>query len=190
MEYPEEEKGRCRSCGFVAKHQRKFMYRIPGRTYFLVEDDERFPGAGQGDVFTYMFDPDKGREGGTALTELVCFVRAADFALTKGVEEARAILNEDRKCLDWYPFRPGLDPYEHLEEQKMQDLERRREKVNLQLASLTEEIAKIAARQWWVSLLALIVGALVVLIAAWLFQGDTNVNVFLPTPAPSPIPVP
>jgi len=125
MQYTEDLKGRCVSCGFLAKHT------LPGsapETYFEVEMAEREAGA----VFSHniVFQ-------GPERTTLACFRNAAvlgpevESALKSDESAGRQaaaqqVILKDRGCAYWFPYQPGLDPKEHLGGKAMQDVEERR----------------------------------------------------------------
>ncbi len=203
--------GRCRTCGFAAKHQRLWDFRNPGPTYFEIERDER-EGPHQGRVFAQAVEASRGSITGVIPTDMVCFVGAALYCVvptydTKSALAAREELNKDRGCRSWYPYRRGHSPKEHYEERRMLDQERRQEEVTKDLARMATEIRKaslrtqgriagIAVWQVAVSLFAVSLGGILVFAAAWLFQSDINNvispvnNIVIQTSSPTPMPTP
>lgn len=121
-------RGRCVSCGFLAKHA------VPGEglsTYFEVESSER----ASGEVFSHT--PDSVR--GPVPTMPICFRSA--FALGQEVidehqvrdmkgkkEAAQRVFLRDRNCDQWFQYTPGLSPQQHLGGLAMQELEQRQYK--------------------------------------------------------------
>jgi len=119
-----ELRGRCISCGFLAKHS------SPGKrpaTYFEIETAER----AEGTVFTHTPDA----FGGPVLTSPICF-RGAYALGQEVIEETRLpdmgneraafrVFLKDRSCAKWFSYTPGLSPQQHLGGLAAQELEQR-----------------------------------------------------------------
>ena len=126
-------KGRCISCGFLAKHA------APG--YVEAELYEREIGK----VFEHAVE---GSE--RVITSPICFLGA--FALGQEVKEeqqaggktkeeaARIVLLKDRTCPQWFRYQPGLPPQQHLGGLAMQEMEERQYKF--------QEDMELRRRQW------------------------------------------
>ena len=216
--YPDTEIGRCRSCGFLAKHQKKFGEYVPGSVYFELNWDERQEGnAHQGAAFTQWIqtEPSAQLAQGSIPTKMVCLVRAAPFEVDGDIQAARAELNQDRGCLSWFAYRPGRTPVQHLDEKQMLEIQKQREAHDLKIAEMRKEfdekalevhkaIADASSTQAlatkanvFVAGFAVFVGAAVVIVTTAIFQGNTTVNnlpptnnieITLPTPEPTPTP--
>ncbi|HUF54481.1 MAG TPA: hypothetical protein VMR52_12005 [Dehalococcoidia bacterium] len=183
---------------------------IPGEVYFELNWDERQEGhPHQGDGFSKWIqtEPSPQLAEGSIPTKLVCLVRAEPFEIDEDIQRAREELNRDRKCSDWFPYQPGRSPSQHLEDRKEKEVETERRRHELQIAEMQSKfsekalevesklldvesrIADAATSQktaaWFtvgVSVLAVCVGAVVVFVAAALFEGETTVTVGVPAP--------
>jgi len=147
VEYSEQFRGRCVSCGFLAKHG------MPGsgpRTYFEVEMAERESGA----VFAHVLDAFKGPvptspacfRNVTALGREVISVRESD-SVEGNLAAARAIILKDRQCPRWFPYQPGLDPREHLGGLAMQEAEDRRNRFEETMEARRREFEERMERE-------------------------------------------
>lgn len=118
-------RGRCVSCGFLAKHG-------PAgeglSTYFEVELWER----ASGKVFSHT--PDSVR--GPVHTIPICFRSASGLGeeviaecqlpdVKAKQEAAQTVFLKDRDCDQWFQYVPGLSPQQHLGGLAMQQLEQR-----------------------------------------------------------------
>jgi hypothetical protein len=131
VEYAEEEKGRCRSCGFLSKHS---TYRkSPAPRFYEIEQYERQT---ESHELLFRYPVDVAARVLEVYVEVVCFVQAADLneplreigPVQEGnwperVRIAKEIINFDRHCPAWYPYDPGFSPREHYEVYQMQRLE-------------------------------------------------------------------
>jgi len=54
------------------------------------------------------------------------------------------ILDGNRQCLRWFSYRPGFSPKEHLEVERMEELEQRRRDHELRLAAMEQEARRSA----------------------------------------------
>jgi hypothetical protein len=150
VDYKEDEKGKCRSCGFLAKHGLPGM-NLPSPRFFEVDPLER-----RAVFFTHLFNHSLIYRN-SFKTELVCFVGRADLMaeLACLLEEseaimlnARALLDRDRQCKGWYPFTPGFDPSEHLAELRRQQLEDDRRRFEEGLSKRAEDLqTALASRE-------------------------------------------
>lgn len=147
MEYTEEEKGRCRSCGFLSKHST--YRRSPVPRFYEIEKHERE--TTEHDVL-FRYPADLASRVLEIPTELVCFVHAADLgaplrhmnALTaenwpERLRIGQEIINRDRQCPAWYPYDPGCSPREHPEELQRQRLEDDRRTFEMKLFDLGQK---------------------------------------------------
>lgn len=136
MDYSQEQKGKCSTCGFLARKAVNLTDRSP---YSEAFEANRENGGGVYIQITNKSVP----------APFVCFIRAQDIdaeikkAFTalcpphaatssyfdsniSGDVYARAslqIFRVNRSCEQWYPYTPGFSPKEHLEEFKMLRLE-------------------------------------------------------------------
>jgi hypothetical protein len=124
-DYPAGEKGRCWTCGYLAK------YRTPNNTYHEVSIDERVQCSKR--LFLHRLDGSSGYYDVDAKPE--CFVRAYpigdDIAcispdVANRFGEIDKILHLERNCSEWRPHIPGFNPRDHLEDYKMIELEKDR----------------------------------------------------------------
>lgn len=155
MEYADEEKGRCRSCGFLAKHS--LFARSPRPRFHEIEAGER-RSANHVSIFTYPATV--GTRMLNVEAEVVCFVHEYDLMeelpnVSRGelkdatelqrAEVAVEVIAKDRHCQAWYPYTPGFGPSEHYEELKMQRLEQDRRTFEMQLAAMGERAQERSA---------------------------------------------
>jgi hypothetical protein len=110
--YPSANRGRCQTCGFLAN--------------LVSGDSAEIPGG----VRNNGID----RDGKTPIYS-VCYVdaqpiwRETETALRSGkseVEAVKEVFHKDRKCADWYPYRPGASPLWHYEDMRTMYLEQAR----------------------------------------------------------------
>jgi len=129
VEYGEQDKGKCLTCGFLAKHTSVAPgHYAPSPRYYEIEVDERQRGA----CFYYHIEP-----GRPLTTEPACIKHAAILSneLASELERLRTeaytleaksqatrenaafnvVSNDQRSCKHWYPYWPGFSPKEHLE---------------------------------------------------------------------------
>jgi hypothetical protein len=134
MALPEEQKGRCISCGFLAK--RPSAQRVMPPDYYEVSLEERQ----QGQMFLHIPDTFTGQIS----TDPACLRRAADLAqeMSGTTNTAAAtVLGKDRHCDKWHAYTPGLNPKEHLEEFKARELERERRRFELSITVILGGLA-------------------------------------------------
>ncbi len=115
--------GRCVNCGFLGKRSPRF--------------DEKCFHASEKDRISGRLNQHTTLEGnvGTFTTIPWCYVGKADFQTELGgiaatafqPDKMREIIEEDRKCPSWYPWREFATPKEHFEESMMLAMEKRRE---------------------------------------------------------------
>lgn len=121
---------RCVNCGFLGKRSPQF-------------DEVCFHASGK-DRISGIFNRHHTLAGGeTNLTDTIpwCFVGKGDFLKELGdikatviqADKVREIIEKDRKCPSWYPWREFASPKEHFEESMMLAMEDRREKFELQM---------------------------------------------------------
>ena len=112
MDYPESDKGKCGTCGFLANRSRS-GFGSPSPTYYEITAEERRN--------TSSFFRHWDISGRSILTDLACFRGIADLAseYSREVDEtalktkAMLALKRDRQCEGWYPYKTGFDPMEH-----------------------------------------------------------------------------
>jgi F0F1-type ATP synthase membrane subunit c/vacuolar-type H+-ATPase subunit K len=135
--YPESERHRCRSCGFLAKKR---------DLWHEVTDEERDLGDLHGSTgrsyeqeinlrpacFRHAFG--LGQEWKDAVAAAEADIRWP--ALPAVFRAGRTILDRDRECQKWCPYTPGFSPKDHFEELRMMQLEEDRRKHNVELAQL------------------------------------------------------
>ncbi len=170
MPYHEAEKGKCRTCGFLAKHATVDSHG-PRPSYYEVGLDERESGK------TWSYKPDL--KAGPLSTEPACFRLVADLR-TEAQEliqslgwdgAAKEVVNKPRGCEHWYPYLVGFSPKEHMEELKLQKLEQERRDFEFKLFNMSHELQrnnqKIANR----FTLAMLV---LTLVQVWLAMGKSR----------------
>jgi hypothetical protein len=146
IEYIEAEKGRCLSCGFLAKHPKTSYGALPAERYYEIEPFERTSG-NHTQIFRYR--PDFASSH-IFQTERVCFVHEADLMLGIPGEDtdsdqlrqtrrdlAIETIAFDRHCPAWYPYRPGFSPRGHYQQLQMQRLEHDRREFETRLADMS-----------------------------------------------------
>ena len=77
-----------------------------------------------------------------------CYVGKAHFqeeleamgAKEHEADKVREVIEKDRNCISWYPWREFSTPKEHFEESMMLAMEERREKFDLKLFELSQKI--------------------------------------------------
>jgi F0F1-type ATP synthase assembly protein I len=116
--YPQGERGKCRTCGFCSKRVSVQDGSRSAPVYLQISSVERWerdvdllPGmvtnAGQVLGFAPVY------------VQLACFRGIAELHEGNQAEE----LDRDRNCPYWYPYMPGFNPQRHLEDLRMQELE-------------------------------------------------------------------
>ena len=132
-EYPDSDKGRCRSCGFLSKHSQS-VSGLPSPRFYEMEHVERTdPGLMRIHTVGYGIRAD---------TEPMCFlgkINLEEVLQTKGTAKLVEAIMADRKCDGWYPYMPGLSPREHYEEYQMQRLESDRRAFETRLAEISQK---------------------------------------------------
>lgn len=136
--YPAGDRGRCTTCGFLAKHR-------SGGPWHEVGHEDRESGR------NFYKAP-----GGSINTAPACLRHAANleeehqrnWATRKVAGDnspdaefaaVRAVIGADRHCSEWYPYTAGFSPKEHWEEWRMVQLEEERRANDLALAQLRAE---------------------------------------------------
>ena len=116
--------GRCISCGFLSKYC-PGVY-VPTPKYFEMENPERESGK----VFSHAIDANRG----PTPSDPACFLQMADAkadfsnSATQNTPHLfKEAAQKDRECLKWHPYTPGISPQAHLEQVRMQELERKRQ---------------------------------------------------------------
>jgi hypothetical protein len=126
-------RGRCSTCGFLAK-------AIGG------EDEEIRADARDTGIDIYGHEP----------TSFFCFVNAQpireEFAIltTAGkvpAEAVRRVFQKDRKCEDWYPYRPGATPLWHYEDLRTMFVEEERRRHDVEMEAQRKEWQSALAEQ-------------------------------------------
>lgn len=155
MEYAEEEKGRCRSCGFLSKHPIEQYAGLPTPRFYEAEPHER-----TAKEYSRLFShrPDMAARG-VVQTEIACFVHKADlmenirdfpFNTLEGQQArlpmALEVIGVDRHCPAWYPYNPGFSPREHYEQLEMQRLEDDRRAFEMKLFELGQKAQENSLR--------------------------------------------
>lgn len=122
MQTNEGERGRCLTCGFLAKRTAVQDGSKSLPIYHEISRTERESGvelrAGYvrplGDAFAL---------GGVGVSvKLACIRGAAELSRETPNEALRRV----RHCGSWYPYMPGFSPQQHLQDFRMQELERLR----------------------------------------------------------------
>jgi hypothetical protein len=119
--------GKCVNCGFFAK---KDTEPTGGDTY-AVSVSER--AARQ--VHPIMVHPTRNVSIGV---EPFCFRRVIAVSEMSKKHGLAAVLDEDRKCPLWHGWHEGFSPKEHLEEERLAQLEEARRANDLKIAELDQ----------------------------------------------------
>lgn len=117
--------GRCMGCGFLSKLRMTAGYPM---AFYEMDWATRFAA---GDVFSQI-DERRNKHP----TVPFCFQYREDFVAdvaplnqgdsrTKEQQAARSVFEKDRRCPDWIPYRPALDPIGHFGGLAMQQQEQR-----------------------------------------------------------------
>lgn len=156
MDYPEAEKGKCQTCGLLAKNPTPKYAALPTLGYYEIDPYTRAQGS-----HSHLFKvrPDlAGRQ--ICETDVVCFINVAD--LMDGVrdipddgrletaEQRRtlilAAIAADRHCASWYPHTPGFSPRGHYQQLQMQRLEDDRRAFEMKLFELGQKAEENSLR--------------------------------------------
>ncbi len=115
--------GRCVNCGYLGKRSTK----LAEKCFYADQKDRSFG----------RFNKHETLDGGlTSLSTIPwCSVGKADLyaeltdmgANVHQVHKVREVIEKDRKCPSWYPWREFASPKEHFEESMMLAMEKRRE---------------------------------------------------------------
>jgi len=124
--YSESDKGKCISCGYLAKHCVGPILNMPTPRFYEIDPLDRK----EGDDYRIFFRHDR------IPTDVVCFVHAADLVdglrdFTNEKDEERVeklnqaleALNRDRKCPKWCLHMPGFDPMDHYSWSREKEIE-------------------------------------------------------------------
>lgn len=124
--YMATSRGRCSTCGFLANA--------------VGDEDLEIRGAAR----------DTGRDTlGKVPLGFWCYVNAQPVRddlpdlIASGKGEQQAVLDifqKDRKCEDWYPYRPGASPLWHYEDMRMMLLEEARAQREQEMAAIQAQI--------------------------------------------------
>jgi hypothetical protein len=136
-EYPEADKGKCRSCGFLSKHAIN-PFNLPSPRFYEAEHSERITVAV---LYSHAIGYHQHVD-----TEPMCFLGKinlvqliADDDSPRREGKLRAEITQGRDCDGWYPYMPGLSPREHYEELTMQRLENDRRAFETRLAEMSQK---------------------------------------------------
>jgi len=151
------DEGRCISCGFLGKQDRRR------------ETSVRYPGTYEVE-WLERAEPAKARKGvatsanASMLTELVCYrgvvFLPAEIGDTDSNEAALAALQADRKCAVWIKYLPGHDPKEHMAERRLHELEGDRNAFQRALTTESNKLVKVGV------ILTIVIGLAQLVIAA------------------------
>ncbi len=125
QDYYRALRGSCVSCGFLSK----WSQGGPGAGCYELDWTGRLDGKAYSHYLIFQ---------GEIITIPFCFQRVVNFEdahevglqtpLLEERERATAeVFQRNRQCPKWHPYRPGLDPKEHLRELRMLEQEQRRE---------------------------------------------------------------
>ena len=132
MEGSNEKQGRCVSCGFLSKFDMEnqgpppYIYEMPPK--------DRSSGAMSwvriGNYHVTGPSPQCYVNTAKILEEIDLYIQTEK----RREEGASKAFNRDRQCLKWHLYTPGFSPQQHLEEERMLDLEFQRQKFQKQMA--------------------------------------------------------
>lgn len=127
--------GRCVNCGFLGKRSPKL-------------DEKCFHASGKDRTLGRLNEHDTFEGGLSNLSTIPwCFVGKADFieeladigAMVHQPDKVQEIIEKDRKCPSWYPWREFATPAEHFQESMMLAMDQRREEFELRLEELNRQ---------------------------------------------------
>lgn len=190
--YPEEQHGRCTSCGFLSVVSGG--YGTPRKT----TDVDVYARRPEGRMFGL---PTCLRQAADLASELLAYPDPpADPYGEPGSYSQTiylAVIDRDRHCEDWYPFQPGLSSKQHLDQMLAMQVEHARREHERQLKELESKIATAGLRTaqttkrltFWGVVLALILVA-IGLVSIYFASRPiaVQVTVSAPTAAPSVTP--
>jgi hypothetical protein len=117
MDYPPDQRRRCKTCGYLAQR-----LTISAFEPALREVNEKQRSAWGGEIVI------PGQS--TAATTPTCYVRAfnleAEYDSGNSAEMVKRMFDKDRNCPKWYPYIPGFSPKEHLERYQAAQAEQER----------------------------------------------------------------
>src|SRR6185369_11828653 len=134
-DYPDADKGKCRSCGFLSKHACR-VTGLPSPRFYEMEHAEREEPPAMRSHSPFPI-------GLPHVTEPMCFLNKINLAavmVQQGDDALVAAILADQKCGGWYPYMPGLSTQEHYDKLTMQQLELDRQKFEERLAKRDEEV--------------------------------------------------
>lgn len=145
MEHKESEQGKCKSCGFLSKRS-QHGYGSPTPTYYEITQEER-----RGNTFFERWE----LSGRSVTTDLACFRGCADLPSeyskapnqSDRTAKARLVIDRDRQCAGWYPFKSGFNPMEHFLWYQEQEREKDRRAFEERLSQRAEELHKSLAER-------------------------------------------
>src|SRR5713226_905758 len=98
----ENPRGRCVSCGFLAKRAKRQGYGRPHAGYHEVEQVDR-----ENPLASFDFVP--GDTNAVQKGELACYRNAADLpSEIRNDQAAREAIRKHRSCIRWKTYEPGL----------------------------------------------------------------------------------
>src|SRR5713101_7491982 len=109
MAYSESDKGRCRSCGFLAKQSARPLPDSPNKSYYPVSAQERTSTIELPEIRNYVL--------GNVPTVLACAkeVESLHEEVQAVGDDIMAVADKDRHCPEWSLYVPGLSPEQHLQ---------------------------------------------------------------------------
>jgi len=154
--YPETERGRCSTCGFLARPENYDWAEVP----HMVRRDRAYDLAGSPSDTTIQtpLSPNPFLRPVCLLGERNlpgewnAAAKAAveelppgnpQLAEVRGRTAGTRIYGADRHCPVWYPYSPGFSPKEHLEQRRLRDYETDSNKWTFLLIGLTLAILAV-----------------------------------------------
>lgn len=144
--YPENVRGKCASCGFLAKYR-------DGQWWEASIEDRAAGNLSQGGAPHYsipncapncfVWANDVFFEYGTALGEAE---HEGDPAHRTREQATLHVIQRDRHCESWFPFQNGMAPQDHYRELRMLELEQERETLQVRLAEMDRRADQRADR--------------------------------------------
>jgi hypothetical protein len=138
--YPEADRGKCLSCGFLAEAvdaSTDVEVRVAVR-----EMGMHFDSGNPVRPFCFQNAQPIFAEYNKVLADAPADTTGNFLARNLAAKAAVEVIAKDRKCAEWYPYSAGASPLWHREEMRMMHLEELRRQNDLKIAELQAEDAK------------------------------------------------
>jgi hypothetical protein len=146
---PDPDRGKCKSCGFLAKRTHSGFGHPPSADYEATPDERRLT------VHFFTRWEENGRQ---RTVDFACFRHMANLAAeyrrdseSDRTTAAMVAIEKERNCKGWYPYKPGFSPTRHYEWYQ----EERREERKEEFEKWMENGRRVAEEQHTQRMLAL-----------------------------------